>query len=209
MYCMVFWMVIVMFLLLLVGVGIVINVVLYLFLVVQFKEVFEEVNLVVEILVGSFIKYEIKEDGLVYVDCFQLMLVVYLVNYGLMLCILVGDNDFFDVLVLIWELLYLGVIVWFCLIGYLKMVDNGEQDEKVIGVLIDKFDLIYVGICDFDDLLLIECQCIEVFFCVYKDLFVGCNLVQFNGWGMVAEVWVLICVFMQCFDLQQQCCKGD
>lgn len=203
MFCCIFFFVVIgVVLLLLISVVIVVDIVLYLFLVVQLREVLQEVNLVVEILVGSVIKYEIKEDGLVYVDCFQFMLVVYLVNYGLILCILVGDNDLLDVLVLICEFLYLGVIVCFWFVGYLKMIDGGEYDEKIIGVLIDSVDLIYVVVCDLEDLLEVECQCIEVFFWVYKELLVGCNLVQFNGWGNVVEVCVLISEVMQCFGKQ-------
>lgn len=162
-------MVIATFLLLLAGAGTATNAVLHPFLAAQPKEAPEEANLAVEIPAGSFTKYEIKEDGLVHVDRFQSMPVAYPANYGSMPRTLAGDNDPLDALVLTREPLHPGVIVRFRPIGYLKMVDNGEQDEKVIGVPTDKLDPTYAGIRDLEDLPLIERQRIEAFFRVYKE----------------------------------------
>jgi len=202
-------MVIATFLLLLAGAGTATNAVLHPFLAAQPKEAPEEANLAVEIPAGSFTKYEIKEDGLVHVDRFQSMPVAYPANYGSMPRTLAGDNDPLDALVLTREPLHPGVIVRFRPIGYLKMVDNGEQDEKVIGVPTDKLDPTYAGIRDLDDLPLIERQRIEAFFRVYKDLPAGRNPVQLNGWGTAAEARALMRASMQRFDLQQQRRKGD
>ncbi|WP_312708776.1 inorganic diphosphatase [Stenotrophomonas sp.] len=202
-------MVIATFLLLLAGAGTATNAVLHPFLAAQPKEAPEEANLAVEIPAGSFTKYEIKEDGLVHVDRFQSMPVAYPANYGSMPRTLAGDNAPLDALVLTREPLHPGVIVRFRPIGYLKMVDNGEQDEKVIGVPTDKLDPTYAGIRDLEDLPLIERQRIEAFFRVYKDLPAGRNPVQLNGWGTAAEARSLIRASMQRFDLQQQRRKGD
>ncbi|HBS63116.1 MAG TPA: pyrophosphatase [Stenotrophomonas sp.] len=202
-------MVIATFLLLLAGAGTATNAVLHPFLAAQPKEAPEEANLAVEIPAGSFTKYEIKEDGLVHVDRFQSMPVAYPANYGSMPRTLAGDNDPLDAFVLTREPLHPGVIVRFRPIGYLKMVDNGEQDEKVIGVPTDKLDPTYAGIRDLEDLPLIERQRIEAFFRVYKDLPAGRNPVQLNGWGTAAEARALIRASMQRFDLQQQRRKGD
>ncbi|WP_411850669.1 inorganic diphosphatase [Stenotrophomonas sp. LGBM10] len=202
-------MVIATFLLLLAGASTATNAVLHPFLAAQPKEAPEEANLAVEIPAGSFTKYEIKEDGLVHVDRFQSMPVAYPANYGSMPRTLAGDNDPLDALVLTREPLHPGVIVRFRPIGYLKMVDNGEQDEKVIGVPTDKLDPTYANIRDLDDLPLIERQRIEAFFRVYKDLPAGRNPVQLNGWGTAAEAKALIRASMQRFDLQQQRRKGD
>jgi inorganic pyrophosphatase len=196
-------------LLLLTGASLASNAVLHPFLAAQPKEAPEEANLAVEIPAGSFTKYEIKEDGLVHVDRFQSMPVAYPANYGSMPRTLAGDNDPLDALELTREPLHPGVIVRFRPIGYLKMVDNGEQDEKVIGVPTDKLDPTYAGIRDLDDLPLIERQRIEAFFRVYKDLPAGRNPVQLNGWGTAAEARALIRASMQRFDLQQQRRKGD
>jgi len=196
-------------LLLLTGAGVAGNAVLHPFLAAQPNNAPEEVNLAVEIPAGSVTKYEIKEDGLVHVDRFQSMPVAYPANYGSMPRTLAGDNDPLDALVLTREPLHPGVIVRFRPIGFLKMVDDGEQDEKVIGVPTDKIDPTYATIRDLDDLPLIERQRIEAFFRVYKDLPTGRNPVQLNGWGNAAEAKALIRASMQRFDTQQRRAKGD
>jgi len=120
-----------------------------------------------------------------------------------------SDARVLDPLVLTREPLHPGVIVRFRPIGFLKMLDNGEHDEKVIGVPTDKLDPTYAGIRDLQDLPLIERQRIEAFFRVYKDLPEGRNPVQLDGWGNAAEAKALIRASMQRFDLQQQRRKGD
>lgn len=196
-------------LLLLAGASLASNAVLHPFLAAQPKEAPEEANLAVEIPAGSFTKYEIKEDGLVHVDRFQSMPVAYPANYGSMPRTLAGDNDPLDALVLTREPLHPGVIVRFRPIGYLKMVDKGEHDEKVIGVPTDKIDPTYASIRDLQDLPLIERQRIEAFFRVYKDLPEGRNPVELSGWGNAAEAKALIRASMQRFDAQQRRTKGD
>ncbi|MCF7750044.1 inorganic diphosphatase [Bacillus subtilis subsp. subtilis] len=196
-------------LLLLAGASGATNAVLHPFLAAQPKDAPEEANLAVEIPAGSFTKYEIKEDGLVHVDRFQSMPVAYPANYGSMPRTLAGDNDPLDALVLTREPLHPGVIVRFRPIGFLKMVDDGEQDEKVIGVPTDKLDPTYADIRDLQDLPLIERQRIEAFFRVYKDLPAGRNPVRLEGWGTAEEAKALIRASMQRFDLQQQRRKGD
>lgn len=196
-------------LLLLTGASLASNAVLHPFLAAQPKEAPEEANLAVEIPAGSFTKYEIKEDGLVHVDRFQSMPVAYPANYGSMPRTLAGDNDPLDALVLTREPLHPGVIVRFRPIGYLKMVDKGEHDEKVIGVPTDKIDPTYANIRVLQDLPLIERQRIEAFFRVYKDLPEGRNPVELSGWGNAAEAKALIRESMQRFDAQQRRAKGD
>ena len=181
-------------LLLLAGASVAGNAVLHPFLAAQPKNAPDAVHLAVEIPAGSFTKYEIKEDGLVHVDRFQSMPVAYPANYGSMPRTLAGDNDPLDALVLTREPLHPGVIVRFRPIGYLKMVDDGEQDEKVIGVPTDKIDPTYATIRDLDDLPLIERQRIEAFFRVYKVLpETGAgNPVRLVGFGAAAEAHSLI-----------------
>ncbi len=174
--------------------------VLHPFLAAQPKQAPAEVNLAVEIPAGSFTKYEIKEDGLVHVDRFQSMPVAYPANYGSVPRTLAGDNDPLDALVLTREPLHPGVIVRFRPIGYLKMIDGGEHDEKVIGVPTDKVDPTYATIRDLSDLPEIERQRIEAFFRVYKDLPAGRSPVQLNGWGNAAEARALISEAMKRFE---------
>ena len=162
------------------------------FLAAQPKKAPDEVLLAVEIPAGSFTKYEINEEGLVYVDRFQSMPVVYPANYGSMPRTLAGDGDPLDALVLTREPLHPGVLIAFRPIGYLRMLDKGEQDDKVIGVPTDKVDPTYSNIRDLADLPEIERQRIEAFFRVYKDLPKGRNPVQLNGYGDAREAKALI-----------------
>ena len=170
------------------------------FLAAQLKKAPEEVLLAVEIPAGSFTKYEINEEGLVYVDRFQSMPVVYPANYGSMPRTLAGDGDPLDALVLTREPLHPGVLIAFRPIGYLRMLDKGEQDDKVIGVPTDKVDPTYSNIRDLADLPEIERQRIEAFFRIYKDLPAGRNPVVLNGYGNAAEAKVLITEAVQRFE---------
>ena len=159
----------------------------------------EEVLLTVEIPAGGFTKYEINDEGLVYVDRFQSMPVVYPANYGSMPRTLAGDGDPLDALVLTREPLHPGVLIRFRPIGVLRMLDDGDHDEKIIGVPTDKIDPTYAGIRDLGDLPAIERERIEAFFRVYKDLPKGRNPVQLSGFGDAAEAKALIGASLQRF----------
>jgi len=153
----------------------------------------QEVLLAVEIPAGSFTKYEIgDEDGLLRVDRFQSMPVAYPANYGSMPRTLAGDHDPLDALVLTREPLHPGVLIRFRPIGVLRMVDDGEHDEKIIGVPTDKVDPTYAAIRDIADLPPIERERIEAFFRVYKDLPKGRNPVVLDGFGDAAEARAII-----------------
>jgi inorganic pyrophosphatase len=172
------------------------------FLAQQPKAAPEEVLLAVEIPAGSFTKYEINDEGLVYVDRFQSMPVAYPANYGSMPRTLAGDGDPLDALVLTREPLHPGVLVKFRPIGVLRMIDAGEHDEKIIGVPTDKIDPTYSNIRDLADLPEIERQRIEAFFRVYKDLPKGRNPVQLNGYGDAKEAKALIQASLERFAAQ-------
>ena len=157
------------------------------FLAAQPAQAPDEVLLAVEIPAGSFTKYEINDEGLLFVDRFQSMPVAYPANYGSMPRTLAGDGDPLDALVLTREPLHPGVLVKFRPIGVLRMIDAGEHDEKIIGVPTDKLDPTYAGIRDLSDLPAIELQRIEAFFRIYKELPEGRNPVVLSGWGDAAE----------------------
>ena len=172
------------------------------FLAQQPKAAPEEVLLAVEIPAGSFTKYEINDEGLVFVDRFQSMPVAYPANYGSMPRTLAGDGDPLDALVLTREPLHPGVLVKFRPIGVLRMLDDGKHDEKIIGVPTDKIDPTYAGIRDLSDLPEIERQRIEAFFRVYKDLPKGRNPVQLDGYGDAKEAKALIQASLDRFTAQ-------
>ena len=162
------------------------------FLAAQPESAPEDVLLAVEIPAGSFTKYEINDEGLVYVDRFQSMPVAYPANYGSMPRTLAGDGDPLDALVLTRAPLHPGVLIRFRPIGVLRMLDDGERDEKIIGVPTDKVDPTYAGIRDLGDLPQIERERIEAFFRVYKDLPKGRNPVSLDGFGDAVEAKALI-----------------
>lgn len=174
--------------------------ILHPFLAAQTGNAPEEAVLAVEIPAGSFTKYEINEEGLVYVDRFQSMPVAYPANYGSMPRTLAGDGDPLDALVLTREPLHPGVLIRFRPIGVLRMKDDGEADEKIVGVPTDKIDPTYAGIRDLQDLPLIERQRIEAFFRVYKDLPAGRNPVELDGFGDAAEAKALIIDALRRFE---------
>ena len=157
------------------------------FLATQPAQAPAEVLLAVEIPAGTSVKYEIGDDGLVFVDRVLSMPVAYPANYGSMPRTLAGDGDPLDALVLTRQPLHPGVLVRFRPVAVLRMTDKGEQDEKIIGVPVDQVDPTYAGIRDVTDLPAIERQRIEAFFRVYKDLPEGGNAVRLAGWGDAAE----------------------
>jgi inorganic pyrophosphatase len=173
--------------------------ILHPFLAAQPKNAPEEAMLAVEIPAGGSTKYEINEDGLVFVDRFQSMPVAYPANYGSMPRTLAGDGDPLDALVLTREPLHPGVLIKFRPIGVLRMTDDGEGDQKIIGVPTDKIDPTYTGIRDLGDLAEIERQRIEAFFRVYKDLPTGRNPVKLDGFGDAAEARAVIAESLQRF----------
>ena len=168
----------------------------------QAEDAPNNVHMAVEIPAGSFTKYEINEEGLVFVDRFQSMPVVYPANYGSLSRTLGGDNDPLDGLVLTREPLHPGVLIKFRPIGYLKMIDGGEADEKIIGVPSSDIDPSYDNIKDIDDLPLIERQRIEAFFRVYKQLPEGRKQVELNGYGNAAEARQLVEEALERFQTQ-------
>jgi len=152
----------------------------------------EEVLLVVEIPAGSATKYEIGEDGLVYVDRFVSMPVAYPANYGSIPRSLAGDGDPLDALVLTRAPLHPGVLVRFRPVGVLRMRDGGEQDDKIIGVPADAVDPTYTDVRDIGELSAVERERIEAFFRVYKDLPNGRGAVVLDGFGDAEEAKGLV-----------------
>lgn len=148
--------------------------------------------LLVEIPTGNAIKYEVDADGHLFVDRFLSMPVAYPANYGSMPRTLAGDGDPLDALVLTRVPLHPGVLVRFRPIGVLRMVDAGEQDQKIIGVPTDKLDPAYSSIRDIGDLPRAERDRIEAFFRVYKALSEEGNPVRLDGYGDAEEAKALI-----------------
>ena len=152
----------------------------------------EDALLLVEIPAASTVKYELGEDGLLFVDRFLSMPVAYPANYGSMPSTLAGDGDPLDALVLTRAPLHPGVLVRFRPIGVLRMQDRGKEDAKIIGVPAAAVDPTFAAIQDLGDLAPAERDRIEAFFRVYKDLEPGGNSVRLQGFGDAAEAALLI-----------------
>ena len=124
---------------------------------------------VIEIPKGSKTKYELdKATGLLRLDRILHTSTHYPVNYGFIPLTSAEDNDPLDVLVLCSETITPLALVQCCPIGYINMVDDGANDEKIIAVPFT--DPMYNGYTTIDELPSHVFAEIEHFFSVYKML---------------------------------------
>lgn len=124
---------------------------------------------VIEIPKGSKNKYELdKDSGLLRLDRILYTSTHYPANYGFIPRTLSEDNDPLDVLVLCQETLEPLSIVDCYPIGMITMIDDNEEDEKIIAIpLNDPFLNTY---SDISDLPQHQFQEIKHFFEIYKYL---------------------------------------
>ena len=95
----------------------------------------EIVNAIIEIPLGSKVKYELdKESGLIRVDRILYSAVRYPANYGFIPQTYCEDNDPLDILVLCQEAVYPMCLMRAKPIGMIRMRDQGEEDDKIIAV---------------------------------------------------------------------------
>ena len=124
---------------------------------------------VIEISKGGKNKYELdKETGMLKLDRVLFTTTHYPANYGLIPRTYASDHDPLDVLVLCSEQIRPMTIVECKPIGVLKMIDNGEADEKIIAVPIN--DPNYNSYEDVSMLPVHRFDEIKHFFEVYKTL---------------------------------------
>jgi inorganic pyrophosphatase len=98
----------------------------------------EIVTAVIEVPKGSKIKYELdKKSGLIKVDRILFSSVHYPANYGFIPRTLCEDHDPLDILVLGQEATVPLSLLRARPIGVMKMVDQGEADDKIIAVHVD------------------------------------------------------------------------
>ena len=95
----------------------------------------KEFNAVIEIPLGSSVKYELdKSSGMIRMDRVLYSAVYYPANYGFIPQTLGADNDPLDVLVLCQESVAPLTIVPARTIGMMTMIDAGEEDHKIIAI---------------------------------------------------------------------------
>jgi inorganic pyrophosphatase len=95
----------------------------------------EFVNALIEIPQGSRAKYELdKATGLLKLDRVIYSSFHYPINYGFIPQTLGLDNDPLDILVLCSQSIQPLCLVEAHVIGNMQMIDNGEEDDKIIAV---------------------------------------------------------------------------
>lgn len=127
------------------------------------------VNAIIEIPKGSKAKYELdKRSGLIKMDRILFSSVQYPANYGFIPQSYCEDNDPLDILVLGQEAAVPLCIMRAKPIGVMKMLDQGEADDKIISVHAD--DPEYTQINSISDLPPHRIKEIRRFFEDYKAL---------------------------------------
>ena len=129
-------------------------------------------NAVVEIPKDSQNKYEIdKKTGMVSLDRVLYSPMHYPADYGFIPETKAKDGDPADVMILGNEPLFPGCVVRVRPIGLLKIIDSGEEDNKILGVQADnpRFDSVK-DISDIEKINTRHLKEIAHFFQTYKEL---------------------------------------
>src|ERR1700679_2804747 len=129
----------------------------------------EIVNAIIEIPKGSKAKYEMdKDSGLLRLDRVLFSSVMYPANYGFIPKTYCDDNDPLDILVLCSIDVFPMSLIEAKVIGVMHMVDNGEQDDKIIAVAKNDMSVNYINdIGEFPPHVMVE---IVRFFKDYKKM---------------------------------------
>src|SRR5215813_7082993 len=133
------------------------------------KEVPRDFQAVIEIPLGSNLKYELdKPTGLLKVDRVIHSAVFYPANYGFIPQTYAEDNDPLDVLVLCQEAVQPLALIKARAIGVMTMVDSGATDDKIIAVATN--DPEFNSYVEAHDLPPHRLQVLKRFFQDYKQL---------------------------------------
>lgn len=126
-------------------------------------------NAIIEIPLKTKNKFEIdKKSGKIKLDRVLYSAMTYPAEYGYLDETLSPDGDPLDILVISSEATFPGCIVPARIIGYLKVIDNGYEDYKLISVV--NVDPRYDDINDLEDLSSFTLEEIKDFFQNYKTL---------------------------------------
>jgi inorganic pyrophosphatase len=106
----------------------------------------ELLNGIIEIPKGSRAKYELdKETGLLRLDRVIYSAMYYPANYGFIPKTYCDDDDPLDILVLTQVTLHPLCLVRSKPIGVMRMLDNGEADDKIIAVAADDISVSHIN----------------------------------------------------------------
>ena len=127
----------------------------------------EKINAIIEIPKYSKNKYEIdKETGMIALDRVMHSAQDYPFDYGFVPQTYWHDDDALDVLLLTTHPLQSGILVAVRPVALLKMIDGGDNDDKVIGVPVE--DPRWNNVKDVSDINPHTLKEIEHFFATYK-----------------------------------------
>jgi inorganic pyrophosphatase len=97
----------------------------------------QEFNALIEIPMGSSVKYELdKRTGLLRLDRVLYSAVYYPANYGFIPQTYAEDEDPLDVMVLCQEAVAPMTLVAARAIGLMTMIDSGKRDHKILAVAV-------------------------------------------------------------------------
>ena len=141
--------------------------------------------MVVEVPKGSRNKYEMDhETGAIVLDRMLFTATRYPADYGFIPDTLADDGDPLDALALVSEPTFPGCRIHIRPIGLFVMVDEGQDDHKVLGV--PEGDPVWAQARDLDEVPVHLLRELAPFFSVYKDL--EDAKTDTKGWRPAAEV---------------------
>ncbi|SDH08914.1 inorganic pyrophosphatase [Alteribacillus persepolensis] len=127
------------------------------------------VDAVIEIPTGSQNKYEFdKEKGVFKLDRVLFSSMFYPAEYGYIDETLALDGDPLDILVLVTNPTFPGCVIESRVIGYLNMIDDGDEDQKLLAVPTE--DPRFKDVYSINDIPQHKLDEIAHFFKTYKDL---------------------------------------
>ena len=151
------------------------------------KDFPHDINVFIEISLGSSIKYELdKASGALFVDRFLYTSMTYPGNYGFIPHTLSKDGDPCDVILFNDTPLMPGCVIKCRPIGVLFMEDEAGFDEKIIAVPCQKITKLYDTIEECSHLPSIFLDKVKHFFERYKDLEPN-KWVKVTRWGNAQE----------------------
>lgn len=137
------------------------------------------VNAVIEIEEGSKNKYEYDGDlGVFMYDRCLNSAMSYPASYGFIPGTWCEDGDPLDILVVSPEPIKRATVVEAKVLGYLDMIDEGDNDYKILAVP-NFYTKKYTGLKDIEDSFL---QIAKNFFSHYKDLSMSGDKVKVGAW---------------------------
>ena len=129
----------------------------------------DEINVIIEVPKGSPNKYEIdKETGLIKLDRANYSAAAYPCEYGFVPQTYWDDGDALDVVVLATFPIPSGILVKVRPVALMEMIDDGDNDYKIIGVPVN--DKRWSDVQDLKDLNKHTLKEIQHFFETYKEL---------------------------------------